>query len=210
MQIIKNLEQQSEEWFKIRSTRMTGSNAAAIGNKGPGLKTYIYKKVQEEFSTKPKIHFTNKHTDRGNELEPVARAIYELKTGYEVEEVGICIIDDYLSVSPDGLISKERGSLEIKCHDDPEHFRIIQEVKELKKKDQPLWMAIKKSYRWQDQFLMEYMNLDWCDHVSYNQNFDQDIIIIRMFPDQKMIEEIKEGVEKGKQLMIKLRENMNV
>lgn len=207
MRIIKDLVQGSDEWFEIRSTRMTASHASEIGNKGNGLKTYIYKKVQEEFSTKKREMFSNKHTDRGNKLEPIARSIYELKEGVTVEQIGICIINDYLADSPDGLVG-ERGAIEIKCHDDKEHFRIIQAVKELQKKDSPLQKAIAKKYRWQDQYLMHYMDKDWVDHISYNPNFKKDLIIIRMFPDKEMIKSIKEGVEIGMKLMDELRANM--
>lgn len=79
MKIIKEIEQQSPEWFKIREGKMTASHAQAIGNAGKGLETYVYDLVAEEYSSAEKEHFTNEHTERGNELEEVARGIYELE-----------------------------------------------------------------------------------------------------------------------------------
>jgi len=50
----------------------------------------------------------------GKEQEPYARAKYEAKTGYLVEEVGIYVTEDgLLGISPDGLINDD-GVLEIK------------------------------------------------------------------------------------------------
>lgn len=196
MKIIKDLVQQSDEWFDIRSTRMTASNAAAIGNKGAGLRTYIYKKVQEEYSTKKPEPFSNKHTDRGNKLEPVAATLYELETGNTVEKIGIVIVDKWVCISPDRFVNTN-GLSEIKCPDDKNHFHLIQTGK------------IEKKYLWQMNMQMHYCKKEWCDFTSYNPNYEKSLIIQRVFPDEKLIEDIKEGVEKGKKLMIKLRENMN-
>ena len=53
---------------------------------------------------------------RGIELEPEARALFQLITGKEVAEVGICYHDERKdrSCSPDGLSEEDEG-LEIKC-----------------------------------------------------------------------------------------------
>lgn len=62
--------------------------------------------------------------NRGNDLEPLARAAYEKQTGYSVTEVGLCIHDSGgFGCSPDGLIYSSitwgEGSfthgVEIKC-----------------------------------------------------------------------------------------------
>ncbi len=53
--------------------------------------------------------------DRGIELEPEARAFYELRNDVEVETVG-CILrdDEMMGGSPDGLVGED-GGLEVKC-----------------------------------------------------------------------------------------------
>jgi len=59
-------------------------------------------------------HFTTAAMDRGTELEPSARAFYELTTGRTVREVGFCLDDGgRWGCSPDGLM--DDAGLEIKC-----------------------------------------------------------------------------------------------
>lgn len=82
-----NFEQGTPEWFAIRKNKMTASNAQAIGNNGKGLETYITELMAESYSNAEKEQFTSKDTERGNELEPLARDMYELMTGTTVEQV---------------------------------------------------------------------------------------------------------------------------
>jgi hypothetical protein len=53
--------------------------------------------------------------DRGTDMEPEARAFYELQRDVEVEPVGFVVTDDRrVGGSPDGLVGAD-GGLEIKC-----------------------------------------------------------------------------------------------
>ena len=53
---------------------------------------------------------------RGQELEPIARAIYMERTGYVVEESGVLLSDDRrFGYSTDGEVYGHRGGIEIKC-----------------------------------------------------------------------------------------------
>ena len=85
MKIIKDIEQGSQDWFDIRKGKMTASHAQAIGNQGKGLETYIYELMAEYFSSGEKEQFSNEHTERGNELETLARQIYELEKEVSVK-----------------------------------------------------------------------------------------------------------------------------
>ena len=87
---IYNFEQGTEEWFSIKKLKFSASDATAIGNKGAGLETLIKKKVLETIVEK-KDNYTDEHIERGNELEPIARAKYEFENGVEVLEVGFKI-----------------------------------------------------------------------------------------------------------------------
>ena len=80
MKIYKDINQGSPEWFEIRVGKVTASHAQAIGNNGKGLDTYLLEVVSEMFSSSEKEHYSNEHTERGNELEPIARSMYELYT----------------------------------------------------------------------------------------------------------------------------------
>lgn len=188
MQIV-NVNQNTPEWFEARKMRMTASNATAIGNAGAGLNTYIYNLCAENFSTAEKESISNKHTERGHELEDEALTVYEFETGFKVEKVGFCIGGKYDGCSPDGLSGKV-GLVEVKCPDDKEYLRMLVTGK------------IKSDYIWQMQMQMMITGKEWCDFVCYNPNFDKSILAIRIWPDQEKVEKLKKGIEKG-ELLIK-------
>ena len=103
---ILNCEQRSEEWFNARKLKMTASKAAAIGNCGAGLKTYIRELCYDYFAF-PYEKYINEAMERGQELEDEARAIYELEKGVEVKQVGLVLYNDYVACSPDGFVGDE-------------------------------------------------------------------------------------------------------
>jgi len=96
MVIYDKIEQGTEEWFSVRKGRMTASCARAIGNNGKGLETYILELVADYYSTGEKEQYTNEHIERGNELEPIARSVYELETGRKVDEVGFIAVGEMI------------------------------------------------------------------------------------------------------------------
>lgn len=60
---------------------------------------------------------------RGNELEPEARSLYEIRTGNQVETAGFVTTDcGTYGASADGLVSTD-GGIEIKCLVSPERIR---------------------------------------------------------------------------------------
>ena len=187
MEII-NVEQKSEAWFKLREKRMTASHAQAIGNCGKGLESYVTGLMEEFYSSKPKESFSNKHTDRGNELEDSAAFLYSAETGNEVENVGFVIHNDFVGCSPD-LFTGEKGLVEIKCPDDKEFFRRL------------LGGLIKPEYIWQMQCQMLICEKEYCDHVEYNPNYLKNLIITRIEPDLKKFESLEEGFKIGEQLI---------
>jgi hypothetical protein len=69
------------------------------------------------------------HIDRGNELEPEARKVYEKVTGQKVREVAF-IKNGRYGLSPDGLVMKGKSIkklIEIKAPDTNNHIRYILE-----------------------------------------------------------------------------------
>ena len=187
---IVNCDQKSPEWFEIRKKKMTASNAQAIAANGKGLNTYIMKIMQEHFSRAKKVNFTNKDTERGNELEDSAGFLYSMKTGIETEKVGFVIYDEFVGCSPD-LFAGQDGLVEIKCPDDKIHFDLLLNDK------------VDTAYIWQMQMQMLICERAWCDFVAYNPNFDQnkELIIKRFYPDPVKFAELKAGFETGKKLM---------
>jgi len=180
----KNIEQGSEEWFELRKGKMTASNATAIGTCGKGLDTYVLKKVAEMLSSGARDNYTNKDLERGNELEPIARTIYELETGNDVYEVGFIEKDEYSGCSPDGLVEKD-GGIEIKCVDDIHYIKILLSDK------------IESAYNWQIQMNLLISKRKWWDFVVYNPNFKKSIIIQRILPDKEKFAKLEQGLIEG-------------
>lgn len=125
MKIWDGLEQRSEAWFRARAGRPTASAFSNIvtptGRDSSKWDDYATElSVQCLMPTVPVDGFMgNHHTDRGNELEPVARKAFADATGKDVREVGFCVREDgVVGASPDGLIyeaGEPVAGLEIKC-----------------------------------------------------------------------------------------------
>jgi exodeoxyribonuclease (lambda-induced) len=186
-------EQGTPEWFKARSGHLTASHAQEIGNGegkdgklGKGLETYIYKLLAEEYSSGEVEYYSNKDMDRGTELEPLARGAYEMDTGSKVEQVGFMELNEFVGCSPDGLVDKE-GMVEIKCHDDVKHFRLLVNGEK----------EIESKYIWQIQMQMWVAGRKWCDYVAYNPNYTRSLYIKRITLDNEKCNLIAKGVEVG-------------
>jgi len=202
MQII-NIQQKTPEWFALRlKYPLTASNAQAIANQGKGLETLVWEKMTERFSIADKERYSNKDLERGVELEPLAREMYELETGNKVEEIGFVINEKVSSVggaSPDGKITGQKGLLEIKCFDDKKHFQMIVDKKE--KGD----FKIESEYEWQMQMQMLFTEEEWADFLAYNPNFKESLLIKRVYADKEKQEEIIKGLKQGEELINKIQ-----
>lgn len=187
---IHNIEQCSPEWFELRAKKMTASHANTIQANGKGLKTYITDMMAESYSSAEPENYTNAHMERGNELEPMAREVYELENDVKVEQVGFIERDEYSGCSPDGLVGDE-GMIEIKCHADKKHFRLI-----LNGSDE-----LDKKYIDQMQMQMLVAGREWADMVCYNPNFKQSSLVFRIEADEAMFKKLEAGLAKGKELI---------
>ncbi len=196
IKIYNDIIQGSPEWFVLRDLKLTASKAQAIGNCGKGLETLVDTLLAEHYSSADKIHFTSKDTERGNELEPIAREIYELETGNNVTKVGFVELNEYIGCSPDGLIDEE-GGWECKSPDDLNHFRMIKNG----------FSEVDKAYLWQVQMNLLITNRKWWDLSFYNPNFKKNLITFRIEPDTKMFESLKEGLKIGVEL---IKNNLNL
>lgn len=200
---IHTVEQGTPEWFALRKGRMTASHAQEIGNNGKGLDTYILNLAAAYFSSGEQEVYSNAHTERGNELEGQARAIYELEHGVQVEQVGFVEIDEYVGCSPDGFIGED-GGIEIKCHDDKKHFELA------------IGGSIDTKYLWQIQMNMFCTGRDWWDYVAYNPNFTKSMIVHRIHANTpigkhaKPFQSLAKGIEKGKKMMDEYKEKYGV
>ena len=198
MKIHKTIEQGTEAWFNARAEKMTASNACAIGNNGAGFKTYINNLMAETYSSAIKESYTNEDMERGNELEALARTVYEMETGNEVEEVGFIELDEFTGCSPDGLIGED-GGLEIKCVKDEKYFKVLLEGIE----------TVLSDYIWQIQMCLYVTGRKWWDLVLYNPNYKKSILILKVYPDKKYIDKLIIGLETGKEKIKLIKDKYN-
>lgn len=116
-----NLDQGSEEWLAARRGKITGSRFKDARDKLRDGKTpskaclsYAMDVARERVGGSAPAKFQNAAMRTGTEQEPFARAMYEARTGYMVDEAGFYLSDDAVfGLSPDGLIDAD-GVLEVK------------------------------------------------------------------------------------------------
>jgi len=154
---IHNMEQKSEEWHAIRVGRTGGSEAVGLSTKAR-MKTLLFVKMAEILTGLQKEVKPNEAMQRGIDLEPIAKEMYEEEEFVSVTEVGYVtnIFYKYMGLSPDGLIG-DVGGLEIKCPGDSEHVKTIIEGV-LPAKHIPQIAT----------YFVVHEKLEWVDFVSYN------------------------------------------
>jgi len=114
MQIV-DCVQGSPEWIRARMGRPTASQFAAVlakGEEGKTRRTYMLKLAGEILTGEPADWYSNRHMERGREMEPEARAYYAMVRNVDPQLVGF-VINGPAGCSPDGWIGK-KGVLQIK------------------------------------------------------------------------------------------------
>ena len=104
----------------VRKNIPTASGMSKIitskGDVSKSLNGYISQLIAEAKMKAPAQWIGTEDMQRGNELEPEARRLYEFINEKAVEQVGFCMTDDRrFGCSPDGFIDDRKGGLEIKC-----------------------------------------------------------------------------------------------
>lgn len=118
--IIHNCEQGSDKWHALRAGRPTASEFSNLitstGAASKQLAEYAAQLAADTYAGKPLDRFEgNGYTERGKDLEAMARDWYSLTTDNEVVEVGFCTDDaETYGASPDGLVGDD-GAVEFKC-----------------------------------------------------------------------------------------------
>ena len=184
-----NVRQNTEEWFQLRLGKITSSNFDKImANEGkafgPPAIEYAEKIALEVVTGErdESSSFKNGYMERGNDLEPVAKELYEIERFCEVSNGGFNISDcEKFGDSPDGNVGKN-GCIEIKS--------VIPKTQ---------WKRIKKggvdmAYKWQIQGHLLLGKKEWCDFVSYCPEMPENkrLHIERVYPDEDMIERLKQ------------------
>jgi len=185
------MKQGDDQWFAARLGKATASRVADIIAKtksGPSAsrQAYAVQLALERITGQREEGFKSAAMQRGTELEAEARAMYEMRTGVLVTEVGFVPhhIVEMSGASPDGMVGSD-GLLEIKCPDSKQHLEYLQ-----------LATAPAK-YRPQVQWQMACTGRQWCDFASYDPRFPERLRlhVVRVPRDDAYIAELEAEVE---------------
>jgi len=173
---ILDFPQRSPEWYAIRRGLPTASEFGSIitakrGDYATAADTYINSLIDELMRPDAEPGFTgNRHTLRGEVLEPEARELYAFSHDVEPRQVGFILNDEgTLGCSPDSLVGSD-GGLEIKCPDGPTH------VKWLRGK------CIPDEHKAQVHGSLIITGLAWWDFLSYCPGYES--LEVRVVPDK--------------------------
>ena len=203
------MQQRTDEWFAARLGKVTASRIADIMAKtktgyAASRKNYLFELLCERLGGQREEKYINASMQRGIDLEPKARAVYEIETGEWVEEVGFIPHPTIAmsGASPDGLISDD-GLIEIKCPNTATHIEFLQTQKP------------KQEYIYQMQWQMACTGRKWCDFVSYDDQLPENLAYrsVHIPRDDDCIQSLEQEVEKFlaelKQKMTHIQENLN-
>ena len=165
---METIEQGSEAWLQLRLGKITASRITDViaqvkSGEAAGRENYRIELVCERLTGKPTEGFTNAHMERGTELEPFARAWYEVEKGEFVKQVPFV---DHPTIknagaSPDGIIGE--GLIEIKCPMAKTHIKYLLEDR------------VPAKYMPQMAWQMACTHSKWVDFVSYCPELPQDM-----------------------------------
>ncbi|MFM9928172.1 YqaJ viral recombinase family protein [Variovorax sp. H27-G14] len=169
-----DVPQNTDEWAALRLGKATCSNFACfMANDGgafgePAKKYALQIALELDTGRKAEYSFSNEHTERGHEQEPVARMLYASENFVSVSNGGFFDCGDY-GDSPDGLVGED-GVIEIKSVVAPTHYATL-----LRKSFDP-------AYRWQLVGHLDCTERTWVDFISYCADFrdDQQLIVHRL------------------------------
>lgn len=154
-----DIQQNTDEWLELRAGKLTGSSVAKVmANYGkafgePAKKLAVDIAIAQITGKSESSGFSNEHTERGHEQEPLARMRYEEEYFCTVTNGGF-FDNGFTGCSPDGLVNDD-GMVEIKS--------VVPSVQYQR------WKTGKHdpAYKWQLVFNLKESERDWIDYISY-------------------------------------------
>ncbi|MGU2291304.1 YqaJ viral recombinase family protein [Pseudomonas aeruginosa] len=158
-----DVPQNSEVWEALRIGKATASSFGTfMANDGkafgePAKKYALQIALERATGVKSSFSFSNDHTERGHEQEPIARMLYEDENFVEVSNGGFFDWELY-GDSPDGLVMDD-GVVEIKSVTAAVHYATMRRE------------SFDPAYRWQLIGHLDCTGRDWVDFISYCSEF---------------------------------------
>lgn len=167
---ILDCEQRSPEWYAARRGVPTASEFGNIitpkkGEYATAADTYINCLIDELVRPDAASAFSgNRHTLRGEMLEPEARELYAFDRDVIPVTVGFILSDDgTMGCSPDSLVTED-GGLEVKCPDGPTHVKWVR------------GKTIPDEHKPQVHGCLIITGRQWWDFMSYCPGYDPFIV----------------------------------
>jgi YqaJ-like viral recombinase domain len=193
---IISCSQGSQEWFEARAGRVTASNVADVlaflkrgdkkGGETAARASYKAQIVAETLSGSAILDgYLSSFMQHGTEMEPFARAAYEVRNNVSVDTVGFIVHPtiDRFGASPDGLIGKD-GGIEIKAPKTATHI------------DYMLAGILPPEYEPQVMSNIDCAEREWWDFLSFDDRLPSrhQQFKVRTYRDEARIAQIDEGV----------------
>ena len=198
------MEQRSEEWFQARLGKVTASRVADVlakikSGESASRRNYKIQLVSERLTGERQETYVNQAMQDGIDREQFARNRYVKQFG-EVEEVGFVKHPTLeAGASPDGLVGTD-GIIEIKCPMGSTHTETL------------MTQEVPSKYVPQIQFQLLVTGRKWCDFVSYNPMFPENlqVFVRRVFANkeyqQELEDEVKQFLKEVDDVISKLKE----
>lgn len=181
---IHDVDQRSPEWKQLRAGRLTGSAAADMMRtikSGPSAsrKHLKMRLALERITGRPQEReFTTAAVQHGRDTEQTALARYEAETGCIVEPVGFLSLGPIMAgCSLDSFVMGRRGIVEAKCPESATHYEYLRTKQ------------IPADYRWQCVHSLWVSDAEYCDFISFDNRFPDDLqyLCVRLDRDDKEI-----------------------
>lgn len=184
------MEQRSEEWFQARLGKVTASRVADVlakikSGESASRRNYKIQLVSERLTGEKQETYINQAMQDGIDREFYARERYVQQHG-EVEEVGFVQHPTLeAGASPDGLVGDD-GLIEIKCPLGTTHTETL------------MTQEVPSKYIPQIQFQLLCTGRKWCDFISYNPMFPENLQLFVKRVDADPVYQKELEVEVGK------------
>lgn len=190
------VSQNTPEWDALRLGKVTASQFSTImANEGKAFgdpaKRYALQLALEVVTEKKSDYsFQSSHMERGHEMEPMARHLYEQARFVDVLDGGF-FEADRVGYSPDGTVGN-RGLIEIKS--------VIASVHEATISRE----APDPAYRWQLIGGLEVSGYSWIDFVSYCSDYPEHLQLYISRLERKDVEEEIEQLRARRKVFLEL------
>ena len=192
--IIKGIVQGSPEWMALRVGRIGGSRIADLlieGRKGDESLTrrkYKNELIRERLTGRKIDTYKTPAMQRGIDLEPMARAWYEVHNNVFVDQVAIVLHPTIEGgqCSPDGIVESTNSLIEIKIPNPENHLdNILTQGKQLEQYiDQCMWQLACMPEK------------EYCDLVSFDPEMPDHLqgFVKRIYRDDEYIKMMEDKV----------------